>query len=181
MFREWLGMDAEQVAALEESGALIVRRNITVEDRRTAYRDEDHAEQLGLPEQAQDLGDGAPDLGESLPFSQAWERGPGGEGLRILELSQGPAGAFAGMLLAELGHEVVRVELPERHVGAPTAVLDEAEEAFLHRRKKSIELAGDDLGVASSWRSPVPSMRSSRTSVPARSEGSASPFTACVN
>ena len=44
------------------------------------------------------------------------------------------------MLLAELGHEVVRVELPERHVGAPTAVLDESEEAFLHRRKKSIEL-----------------------------------------
>ena len=54
------------------------------------------------------------------------------------------------MLLAELGHEVVRVELPERFNPSPTAVIDEAEEAFLHRRKKSVEL--DEM----TWASQVP-------------------------
>ncbi|MGE3074808.1 MAG: CoA transferase [Dehalococcoidia bacterium] len=153
VLREWLGMDAEQVASLEESGALIVRRDIKVEDRRTAYRDADHAEQLALASEvdasteiaalSRDAGVGRGAGGEGeLPLSQTWERGPGGEGegLRILELSQGPAGGFAGLMLAQLGHEVVRVELPGRYAGVPTAVLDEAEQAFLHRRKKSVEL-----------------------------------------
>lgn len=44
----WLGMPPEEVAALEDSGALIVLRDPVVEDRRTNYRDEDWAEQLGL-------------------------------------------------------------------------------------------------------------------------------------
>ena len=45
----WLGMDAGEVEAMENCGALIVLRDVVVEDRRTSYRDADHAEQLGLP------------------------------------------------------------------------------------------------------------------------------------
>ena len=45
----WLGMPRADVERLEASGALIVLRNVQVEDRRTPFRDEDHAERLGLP------------------------------------------------------------------------------------------------------------------------------------
>jgi crotonobetainyl-CoA:carnitine CoA-transferase CaiB-like acyl-CoA transferase len=49
VLESWLGMSEEEVRALEASGALIVLRNVVVEDRRTAFRDADHAERLGLP------------------------------------------------------------------------------------------------------------------------------------
>jgi crotonobetainyl-CoA:carnitine CoA-transferase CaiB-like acyl-CoA transferase len=60
--------------------------------------------------------------------------------VKVLEVSNGPAAGFAGLLLAELGHEVVRVELPWRTHHRSTAVLSESEKAFLHRRKKSVLL-----------------------------------------
>ncbi|MBK6562781.1 CoA transferase [Candidatus Amarobacter glycogenicus] len=144
---EWLGATPKEVAALEASSALIVLRDVQVEDRRTAYRDEDFAEQLGLPPPTPAPG--------GLPLSRAGEKGPGNEehtpratkrprsgGLRVLELSAGPAAGFSGMLLAELGHEVIRVELPDWYAAAdrPTAVLDETERGFLARRKKSVTL-----------------------------------------
>ena len=49
VLESWLGMGGDEVQALEASGALIVLRNVQVEDRRTPFRDEDHAERLGLP------------------------------------------------------------------------------------------------------------------------------------
>jgi crotonobetainyl-CoA:carnitine CoA-transferase CaiB-like acyl-CoA transferase len=60
--------------------------------------------------------------------------------MKVLEVSNGPAAGFAGLLLAELGHEVVRLELPWRTHHRSTAVLSESEKAFLHRRKKSVLL-----------------------------------------
>ena len=68
--------------------------------------------------------------------------------MRVLEVSNGPAAGFAGLLLAELGHEVVRVELPEWHAqNRPrTAVLSETEQAYLHRRKKSLAPARPTWG-----------------------------------
>ncbi|MGB4861981.1 MAG: CoA transferase, partial [Tepidiformaceae bacterium] len=139
---DWLGMEADRVTALEESGALIVRKDITVEDRLTNFRDRDHAEQLGLPTEPSGLGDErspASGLHPSAPLQRRQGSGP----LRVFELSQGPAGGFAGMLLAELGHEVASVELParfEEFSGAPTAILNDAEGTFLNRRKKSVVL-----------------------------------------
>ena len=63
------------------------------------------------------------------------------EGLRILELSVGMAGAMAGMVLAENGADLIKVEPP---TGDPTRSSD----AFLvwHRGKKSVIL---DLKTAS--------------------------------
>ena len=49
VLESWLGMPMDEVARLEASGALIVLRNVEVGDRRTAFRDEDHAERLGMP------------------------------------------------------------------------------------------------------------------------------------
>lgn len=151
---DWLEMDAGRVTALEESGALIVRKNIVVEDRLTTYRDEDFAEQLGLSDR--------PSATTPVPTPAPRATGgsvPGAErALRVLELSRGPAGGFAGMLLAELGHDVVRVELPARFEsvsGAPTAILNDAELAFLHRRKKSVTI--DE----SSWSAQIVSLAAS--------------------
>ena len=63
--------------------------------------------------------------------------------MRVIELSDGPAAGFAGMLLAQLGHEVIRVELPWRGPQPPTAVLNETERAYLHRGKQTVSF-GDD-------------------------------------
>ncbi len=62
--------------------------------------------------------------------------------MRVLEIAGGPAAAFAGLVLAELGHEVVRVEPPGggSFPGSSTAVLNEVEWAYFNRRKKSVEL-----------------------------------------
>ncbi len=61
--------------------------------------------------------------------------GPALEGLRILELGSGPAVGFAGMVLAENGAEVVKVE-------PPGAGWDRGRPGFAvwHRAKKSIVL-----------------------------------------
>jgi crotonobetainyl-CoA:carnitine CoA-transferase CaiB-like acyl-CoA transferase len=59
-------------------------------------------------------------------------------GLRVLELSHGIAGSMAGMILADFGAEVIRVEPPEGDPG-----WDEPAALLLHRGKQSIEL---DLG-----------------------------------
>ena len=141
---DWLGMPPGEVAALEQSGALLVLKDVTVEDRRTAYRDEDFAEQLGLQPAAEESGSRAPEtVAEDDGRPGGSRTAAGGGRLRILELSSGPAAGYAGMLLAELGHEVIRVELPDGYGAAhpPTAVLDETEQAFLARRKKSVSFA----------------------------------------
>jgi crotonobetainyl-CoA:carnitine CoA-transferase CaiB-like acyl-CoA transferase len=61
--------------------------------------------------------------------------------IRVLDLTRGPAGAFATLLLAELGLEVVKVEPPG--AGDPLRRSEDGDElafAFLNRRKKSITL-----------------------------------------
>ena len=140
VLRDWLAVPEDEVHRFEAAGALIAPFEVEVEDRRTTYRDDDFAEQLDL-------------AGEHRPSPLSREprlaRGAGGEGraspLRILELSRGPAAAFAGMLLAELGHEVIRLELPGRALEHRpfTAELSETERAFLDRRKKSVKFADD--------------------------------------
>jgi formyl-CoA transferase len=62
--------------------------------------------------------------------------------VRALEVAGGPAAAFAGLLLAELGHEVVRVERPGggSFSRISTAVLTDVEWQYLTRRKKGVEL-----------------------------------------
>lgn len=61
------------------------------------------------------------------------------DGLRILEIGSGPAAAFAGMVLAENGAEVVKVERPggSRDRGRPGQVV-------WHRGKKSLVLDLDE-------------------------------------
>ncbi|MCA9830354.1 MAG: CoA transferase [Dehalococcoidia bacterium] len=60
------------------------------------------------------------------------------EGIRIVEIAGGPAAAFAGMLLAALGADVVRVENPsgESFQDRETAPVDHSMAAFLARRKR---------------------------------------------
>ena len=62
--------------------------------------------------------------------------------MRILEIAGGNASGFAGMVLASLGAEVVRIETVtggsfEDH---PTPNHDEALDVYLHRRKRRITL-----------------------------------------
>lgn len=138
VLRDWLAMPADEVHNLEIAGALIAPFEVQVEDRLTTYRDDDFVEQLELPETKR----------ESPPLPRSRERQspyPGHEGrpLRILELSRGPAAAFAGMLLAELGHEVIRLELPGRALEHRpfTAAFSDTERQCLGRRKQSVKFA----------------------------------------
>jgi crotonobetainyl-CoA:carnitine CoA-transferase CaiB-like acyl-CoA transferase len=59
--------------------------------------------------------------------------------MKVLELAGGPAAGFAGLFLAELGHEVTKVELPgdQAFDGACSAVMTPTERAFVDRRKAS--------------------------------------------
>jgi crotonobetainyl-CoA:carnitine CoA-transferase CaiB-like acyl-CoA transferase len=61
------------------------------------------------------------------------------------------------MLLAELGHEVVRVEVPDWHLQHRpfTARPSESERAFFDRRKKSITFPPDGLGELAGWADAV--------------------------
>ncbi len=68
--------------------------------------------------------------------------------MRVLELSENLAAAYAGMLLAELGADVIRVEPPS---GDPwrardTGIGDDSQFAYANRRKRSvaIDLASRD-------------------------------------
>ena len=63
------------------------------------------------------------------------------EGLRVLELGSGAAAGIAGMVLAENGVEVVKIELPQgdRDRGKPGF-------AVWHRGKKSAVLDLADTG-----------------------------------
>ena len=71
------------------------------------------------------------------------------EGLRIIEVGQVLAGPYAGMLLADLGADVIKVEPRtgdiSRHVGAPGAVGESPYFASLNRNKRSVvvDLATD--------------------------------------
>jgi formyl-CoA transferase len=57
--------------------------------------------------------------------------------MRILELAGGAAASFAGLLLGELGAEVIKVEPP----GSPEpSGLDDPTHAFVNRRKRSLTL-----------------------------------------
>lgn len=58
--------------------------------------------------------------------------------MRILEISGSPRAAFAGMILAEMGAEVVKVERPDE------SPLPEYTDQFVSRRKFSIEVAMED-------------------------------------
>ncbi|MFJ5487530.1 CoA transferase, partial [Hansschlegelia beijingensis] len=72
------------------------------------------------------------------------------EGLRVLEFAQIAAGPFTGMLLADLGADVVKVERPDGGDGMrgwpPLHAGDEGEGEFsgnftsLNRNKRSIAL-----------------------------------------
>lgn len=57
--------------------------------------------------------------------------------MKVLEVAGGPAAAFAGLMLAELGHEVTKVESPGTSAIYP---LSETEQAYLDRRKRSVTL-----------------------------------------
>jgi len=63
--------------------------------------------------------------------------------VRVVEIGHGPAAAFAGMLLAELGADVVRVEAPagcRPYAGAEDAIQDPDLLAYVNRRKLSVTL-----------------------------------------
>ncbi len=62
--------------------------------------------------------------------------------MKVLELAGGPAAGFAGMVLASLGADVIRVEGPDGHgfERNPTAPVDPDTAVYLHRRKRRIEL-----------------------------------------
>jgi crotonobetainyl-CoA:carnitine CoA-transferase CaiB-like acyl-CoA transferase len=69
-------------------------------------------------------------------------------GLRILDIGHVLAGPFVGSLLADLGAEVIKVELPE--LARPDAGLGSAMRALEYRNKKSVTLdlrkpAGQEL------------------------------------
>lgn len=68
------------------------------------------------------------------------------EGIRVVEIAGGPAAAFAGMLLAALGADVVRIEKPagESFQDRETAPIDDSMAAFLARRKRR---AAFDIGT----------------------------------
>ncbi|MEO8540222.1 MAG: CoA transferase, partial [bacterium] len=137
---DWLAMPPHEVAGLERSGALIAPTLVEVEDRRTGYRDADFDQQLGLGR----TGTGeliGPDDGAAATANDASPAPKRTTVLRVVEFATTPAAAFAGLLLAELGHEVIKVELPEglREKNGP--VLSAAERAFFDRRKKCVDLA----------------------------------------
>jgi crotonobetainyl-CoA:carnitine CoA-transferase CaiB-like acyl-CoA transferase len=136
VFERWLGVDDAEVRRLEREGTLIVINDPEVEDRRTGYRDADFAEQLGL---AAEL----PSPPTSLPTRFSGRGELAARPLRVLEISQGPAGGFAGMLLALLGHEVTRVEPGPRLTQAATAMLNGTERAFLDRGKALVAPDGN--------------------------------------
>jgi crotonobetainyl-CoA:carnitine CoA-transferase CaiB-like acyl-CoA transferase len=71
----------------------------------------------------------------------------------VLEVAGGPAAAFAGLLLAELGHEVVRVSPAgfTRFPGAETAKLTESEWQYLNRRKQSLEFESEGDAWSGPW------------------------------
>jgi benzylsuccinate CoA-transferase BbsF subunit len=147
VLHSWLGMSEEEVHSLEDAGALIAPFEVEVEDRRTTYRDDDFADQLSLPGTDTTAPPAAPPRPRAQRSRESQDPYPGGEGrpLRILDLSRGPAAAFAGMILAELGHEVIRLELPGRALEHRpfTAELSDTERQFLDRRKKSVKFADD--------------------------------------
>ena len=62
--------------------------------------------------------------------------------MRVIELAGGPAAGFAGLLLAELGHEVIRVSPSDSgsFQEEPTAALSDTERAYLDRRKQGVTL-----------------------------------------
>ena len=62
--------------------------------------------------------------------------------MRVLELAGGPAASFAGLLLAELGHEVTRVAPPGdgSFEGTRSAFPTPTEQAYFDRRKSSLTL-----------------------------------------
>jgi crotonobetainyl-CoA:carnitine CoA-transferase CaiB-like acyl-CoA transferase len=64
--------------------------------------------------------------------------------MRIVELSENKAAAFAGMLLADLGNEVIKVEHPGGDPSRfqPGRLGDDSTFVYLNRRKKSIEIDG---------------------------------------
>jgi crotonobetainyl-CoA:carnitine CoA-transferase CaiB-like acyl-CoA transferase len=72
--------------------------------------------------------------------------------MRVIEIAGGPAAGFTGLLLAELGSEVIKVEPPaaDSFAAAPTAVPDADTLAFLDRRKRNVAIdlhtrAGTDV------------------------------------
>lgn len=144
VLNRWLGYEPEEIALLEAEGALIRLSGVEVEDRRTNYRDPDFAEQLQLPV-APVANTHAPSVVRRKKPAPQTRTGP----LRILELGGGPAAGFAGMLLALLGHNVLRVSGPggapldhrfRAGAGRETAALSPVEWAFLNRGKQQREL-----------------------------------------
>ena len=135
IFDEWLGMSAEEVARLETAGTLIVIKEPEVEDRRTSYRDEDWAEQLGLTPESRSSplsrDDGVRRVGGEGRRASKYSTAP----LRVLEVSKGPAAAFAGMLLSRLGHDVAQFH-PRFGPRGQTALLSPIEWGFLDSGKR---------------------------------------------
>lgn len=66
-----------------------------------------------------------------------------GAGLRVIEIAGGPAAGFAGMLLASLGADVIRIEDPdgESFQAGETAPIDGSTAMFLHRRKRRASIS----------------------------------------
>ena len=91
------------------------------------------------------------------------------EGMRVIELTQVMAGPFCGMLLADMGADVIKVEPPERL--GDRAALDGASTAFhaVNRNKRTIALdlkdAGDRAALHAAGRATPTSC--SRTTAPA--------------
>jgi formyl-CoA transferase len=72
--------------------------------------------------------------------------------MRVIEIAGGPAAGFAGLVLAELGAEVIKIQPPggESFSADPAASIDPDTAAYLDRRKRSLtldlsRLAGADL------------------------------------
>ena len=64
------------------------------------------------------------------------------EGLRVVELGQVIAGTFGGMILSDLGAEVLKVEPPSGDAGRRSAIYGVGEESAIHltlnRNKRSV-------------------------------------------
>jgi formyl-CoA transferase len=71
------------------------------------------------------------------------------QGFRVVELSQGLCGPYAGMLLGDLGADVVKIEPPNgdwlREAGPPCIGEDNAAFVVLNRNKRSAVLDLDDV------------------------------------
>ncbi|MGL4673237.1 MAG: CoA transferase, partial [Wohlfahrtiimonas sp.] len=66
------------------------------------------------------------------------------DGIRVLDLSRVLAGPYCTSMLADLGAEVIKIEMPEhgddsRHLGAFDANGDSIYYALINRGKRSIE------------------------------------------